>query len=159
MSQSIDITESFAKKAGRMEILADLDLLAFKQYQDALPAKITKAVLRVVFQSLRDKAILDEAKKKGKNVSLYRISQGALSVLNQIVNKADTRSWNLAPKRILFYCGRIDGPDLGIAVANGSGGAVSEAGSHRSGCDQYCACQNRGLEAVCQFASLRQING
>jgi hypothetical protein len=108
----------------QMETLVDLDLLALKQYDEDLIANITKATLRVVSQTIKDKAILDETTEHGKNLSLFRIEQILLSTMNQALYKTDVRAWNLAPKKVLFYCGTIDTSTITLSVTDTTGHAV-----------------------------------
>ena len=118
----IDIVGASATLNNRMETLVDLDLLALKQYDEDLPANITKAALRVVSQTLKDKVILDElGKMGGRSLSLFRIQQSALSLVNQVLYKADIRAWNTAPKRVLFFCGNTDASRITVKSTSRSG--------------------------------------
>ena len=118
---AIDIVDATSNMNYPMDVLTDLDLLALKKYDEDLIANITKATLRVVSQSIKDKAILDETTKKGKNTTLFKIEQILLSTMNQALNKTDLRAWNLAPKKILFYCGTIDTSAITLTVKDDAG--------------------------------------
>ncbi len=123
---SIEIVDSALPASRRLEGLADLDLLALKQYDEDLTANITKAILRVTFQTLKDKVILDQTTNNGKNLSLFRIEQAILTGINQVLYKADTRAWNLAPKRVLFFCGAIDAPQITLRITDTRGRTVDQ---------------------------------
>ncbi|XPS87265.1 uncharacterized protein Dvar_52830 [Desulfosarcina variabilis str. Montpellier] len=118
---TINIVDGSSTVNDRMEALADLDLLALKQYDEDLVANITKATLRVVSQTIKDKAILDETTKKGKNTALFQIEQILLSGMNQVLYKTDIRAWNLAPKRVLFYCGTFGTSPITLTVRSTTG--------------------------------------
>lgn len=118
---AVDIVDTSSNNNYPMEVMADLDLLALKRYDEDLIANITKATLRVVSQSIKDKVILDETTKKGKNTTLFKIEQILLSTMNQVLNKTDLRAWNLAPKKVLFYCGIIDTSAITLTVKDTAG--------------------------------------
>lgn len=119
---SIDLMSSGSKAIGRLERLTDMKLLPLKEYEEKLPENVTKAILRVIAQSLRDAKIVGQIDKKDKLARL--IAQIPLSVLNIIMAKADTRTWSTAPESISFYSGRIDGPKLTILILDRAGNVI-----------------------------------
>ncbi len=123
---AVDIFDSASGDAKRMPLLADLDLLALRQYRDDLPIRITKAVLRVILQTLKDRAILDETAKKTKDTTLLQLTRIALSTFNQTVNKSDLRAWNMAPRNVCFYCSATKEASLMLKVSDRSGHVVQQ---------------------------------
>ena len=123
---AVEIFDTVSGGAKRMPLLADLDLLALRQYQDDLPVRITKAVLRVILQTLKDRAILDETAKKTKDTTLVQLTQIALSTFNQTVNKSDLRAWNMAPRNVYFYCSATKDKTLMLKVSDRSGHVVQQ---------------------------------
>ncbi len=123
---AVDILDNASRVSGRMMPLADLDQLALKQYQEDLPFKITKAVLRVLWQTIRDKGLIDKTKSETQDEVLEKIVKAFLSLFNLVVNQADLRAWNMVPRKTLFYCGNLDEPGLTIKVSNLSGKVLEQ---------------------------------
>lgn len=119
---SIDLMNSGSKTFGRLEKLTDMKLLPLKEYEEKLPENVTKAILRVIAQSLRDAKIVGQIDKKDE--PLRRMAQISLSVLNITMAKADTRTWLTAPESISFYSGRIDGPKLTVLIRDRAGNVI-----------------------------------
>ncbi|MBN2373312.1 SH3 domain-containing protein [bacterium] len=117
---SIEIVDSGSEVIGTLEALTNLDLLSLKEYEEELPGKITKATLRLIVQTIRDKALIDQAEQKGAGF-LYKI---CLSGLNIMTSKADIRAWTMAPKQIYFYSGRINGADITLRIKDYSGNII-----------------------------------
>lgn len=65
---SIDLMSSGSKTIGRLDRLTDMKLLPLKEYEEKLPENVTKAILRVIAQSLRDAKIIGQIDKKDKLV-------------------------------------------------------------------------------------------
>jgi len=108
-----------------MEKLSELDLLALRQYHDELPISTSKAALRVVSQTLRDKILIEILAREG-GVESRLISQFFFFLFNTATTKADTRTWTLAPKRVFFYCGRIDGTAIQLKMRDKRGIFLNE---------------------------------
>jgi len=119
---SIDLMSSGSKTIGRLDRLTDMKLLPLKEYEEKLPENVTKAILRVIAQSLRDAKIVGQIDKKDKLVR--QVARISLSVLNITMAKADTRTWLTAPESISFYSGRIDGPKLTILIRDRAGNVI-----------------------------------
>ena len=119
---SIQLLDSTSNQIGKLEPLANLDLLSLKQYDMDLPGNITRAALRLVSQAIRDKAALDEA----KNTQVSFLYQIGLSVLTMTTALADTRAWTLAPKKISFYCGAVQDTRIQLHVKEASGTVINQ---------------------------------
>jgi len=113
---------SGSKAVGRLVRLTDMKLLPLKEYEEKLPENVTKAILRVIAQSLRDAKIVCQIDKEDK--FLRQMTQIPLSLLNITMAKADTRTWLTAPESISFYSGRIDGHKLTILIRNRVGNVI-----------------------------------
>ena len=119
---SIQLVDSKSKVIGKLEALSNLDLLSLKQYEEDLPGNITKAALRLMAQTARDKAALDSTEEAGA-VFLYKIG---LSILNVTTSMADIRAWTLAPKQISFFCGKIDDTNVTLKIKDTSGHTIDQ---------------------------------
>ncbi len=117
---SIELLDSKSRIIGKMEPLADLDLLSLKQYDKDLPKNVSKAIMRLVSQSIRDKAAIDQAKDTRVSF-LYKVG---LSVLNMTTSFADIRAWTMVPKKISFYCGQINEAQINMRIKDVSGQVI-----------------------------------
>ncbi len=109
-----------------MEKLSELDLLALRQYQDELPLKASKAALRVVSQTIRDRILMEMAAGEGGEQGAL-LTQILLSLFNVTTTQTDTRTWTLAPKRVSFYCGKIDDFEVQLQIKNKTGDTLSRS--------------------------------
>ena len=70
---------------------------------------------------LKTKPFSMRPRKKEKNTALFQIEQILLSGMNQVLYKTDIRAWNLAPKRVLFYCGTFGTSPITLTVRSTTG--------------------------------------
>jgi uncharacterized protein YgiM (DUF1202 family) len=121
---SIEISNPGTGRTGRLEMLTNMELLPLKEYEEKLPEKLTKAVLRVLLQTLRDAGVVGLVDDEDK--FMKRLVQAGLSFLNISVAKADTRTWSTVPKSVLFYSGKVNGSQLRLHIRDDSGHVVAE---------------------------------
>ena len=119
---SIELKGGGQQVLGTLNLLTDLDVLALKQYEEDLPQNVTKAVLRITIQTLRDRMLVKKAEKKGGSAEWA--TKLGLSIFNVAVARADARSWTMAPKRVWFFAGRVHEPNFNIIVKGPKGDAI-----------------------------------
>ena len=108
---------------GQLDKLTDMELLPLKEYDKKLPENLSKAALRVIAQTVRDRVIMGVVDEQ-KNSALSSLTKLALGTVNKTLAKADTRTWITAPKSVLFYSGRFSGTELIIHVKDKSGNII-----------------------------------
>jgi len=106
------LLDSRGREIGDIAELDLIDALAFKDYEEKLPARIAKALSRLIVQSIKDYILRDQMGSMGTLMG---------SMMNLIVENADTRTWTLLPKRIRYFSGRVSDSQVHISLRNQQG--------------------------------------
>jgi hypothetical protein len=95
-----------------LEPIADVELLALKEYEATLPWEILKTMTRAISHSAKDAALAREMKGFGGLIG---------TITTELLEGADTRSWTLLPQMVYFGAVKTEGPEILVAV-NGRDG-------------------------------------
>lgn len=95
-----------------LEPIADVELLALKEYEETLPWELLKTMTRAVSHSAKDAALAREMKGFGGLIG---------TITTELMEGADTRSWTLLPQMVYFDGIKTEGPELLVSV-NGRDG-------------------------------------
>jgi len=90
-----------------LDPITDVELLAFKEYEDELPLVMIQTLTRAVSHSIKDSVLEDQFGALGALM-------GTLS--NELLEGADTRSWTMLPGQVLFGAFHSRSPDVTLEV-------------------------------------------
>ena len=93
-----------------LDPITDVELLAFKEYEDELPLVMIQTLTRAVSHSVKDAYLEDQFGALGALMG---------TVSNELLEGADTRSWTMLPGQVLFGAVHTVSPDVKLEVVRG----------------------------------------
>jgi len=90
-----------------LDPITDIELLAFKEYEDELPLVMIQTLTRAISHSLKDQYLEDQFGALGALMG---------TVSNELLEGADTRSWTMLPGQVLFGAVHTQSPDVTLEV-------------------------------------------
>ncbi len=90
-----------------LDPITDVELLAFKEYEDELPLVMIQTLTRAVSHSLKDRYLEDQFGALGALMG---------TLTNELLEGADTRSWTMLPGQVLFGAFHSRAPDVTLEV-------------------------------------------
>lgn len=90
-----------------LDPVTDVELLAFKEYEDELPIVMFQTLTRAISHSVKDNYLEDQLGGWGSLIG---------TVTNELLEGADTRSWTMLPGQVLFGAIHTTSPELRLEV-------------------------------------------
>ncbi len=97
-------TLSMGGESSRLELVENINNIAFKTLQDRMLREFGNALLRVATKRAIELGVREATKKYSKEDKLDAgdIAPAAITILNAITEKADTRNWQTLPHSIFY---------------------------------------------------------